>query len=328
MTGKITVKQPSELLEQKELLEAAREYLNLSKATKTVDAYKSDLADFRAWADQKKADYLPSSPEVVTLYITHLAKQGSKVSTIQRRLVAISQAHKAKGYESPTQAQAVRAVMQGIRRAHGIAKEGKAPILTEHLRAWVNDVLDKAPKWQEKVNKRNKALVLLGFAGAFRRSEIVGLNRDDIELVPQGLIVTLRRSKTDQEGEGRKVGIPFGQFPSTCPVKALVEWLDIGGIESGPLFRRMRRAGVISSDRLESKSVGLIVKNLALTIGLDPDLYGAHSLRAGHATQATMNGSQEADTMRQTGHKSEAVFRGYVRMAGVFQNNSASRLGL
>jgi integrase len=334
MTSELTVKLSNELLNQRELLDAAREYINQSKASKTVNAYKSDLADFRAWAEKQGADYLPATPEAVTLYITHLAKTGSKVSTIQRRLVAISQAHKADGYESPTHALVVRSTMQGIRRAHGIAKEGKSPILTEHVKAWVNDVLAKAPKPQSTVTARNKALVLLGFAGAFRRSELVGLNREDLEIVPQGLIVTLRCSKADQEGEGRKVGIPFGQIepdgqPSpTCPVTAVLEWLEAACIDSGPLFRRIRRGGWMTSDRLECKTVYLIVKALADSIGLDPEKYGAHSLRAGHATQATLNGSTEADTMRQTGHKSESVFRGYVKIASVFQNNSAGRLGL
>ena len=330
----MTVKQSSELLDQRELLDAAREVIQQSKARKTADAYQSDLADFRAWAEKRGADYLPATPEAVTLYITHLAKIGSKVSTIQRRLVAISQAHKAGGYESPTHAQVVRSTMQGIRCAHGIAKEGRAPILTEHIQAWVNDVLAKVPRWQNIIPVRNKAIVLLGFAGAFRRSELVGLNREDIELVPQGVIVTLRCSKTAQEGEGRKLGIPFGQIgpdgqPSpTCPVAALIDWLEAGDIESGPLFRRIRRGERVTSDRLDCKTVYIIVKELAESIALDPEKYGAHSLRAGHATQATLNGALETDAMRQTRHKSAAVFHGYVRNLSLFQNNSAARLGL
>jgi integrase len=334
MTSEGPVKQSSDLLALRELQEAAREYINQRKAIKTLEAYKLDLANFHAWAQARGAEDFPATPEAVTLYIAHLARTGSKVSTIQRRLVSISQAHKASGYESPTHAQAVRSTMQGIRRTYGTAKESKLPILTEHVKAWVTNVLAKAPKWQSAVTARNKALVLLGFAGAFRLSELVSLNREDIEIVPQGLIVTLRHFRTGQEGEGRKVGITFGQTthegrPSpTCPVTALTDWLEAGCIDSGPLFRRIRRGGWVTSDRLECKAVYLIVKVLVDSIGLDPDKYGAHSLRVGHAIQATLNGSSEADTMRQTGHKSESVFHRYVRIANVFQNNSAARLGL
>jgi integrase len=327
MTNALATTPANGLASIQELAELALDFASKSKSDNTKNAYASDWADFETWAATHSAPTRPAQPETVALYITHLAKAGSKAATIQRRLVAISQAHKGSGYESPTAAQIVRATMSGIRRTIGTATEGKSPILTEHVKMWAAGLGD------DLVSMRDKALVLVGFAGAFRRSELVGLNVSDLEFTPQGLIVTLRKSKTDQEGKGRWVGIPYGKItngnPSpTCPVTALLAWLDVARIETGPVFRRLRRGGIITPDRLESKSVSLIVKTLCETVGLDPDLYGAHSLRAGHITQAAKNGAGERETMRQSGHKSLEVFRGYVRDAEIFQQNSAAALDL
>ncbi|MFZ6026691.1 MAG: site-specific integrase [Chloroflexota bacterium] len=327
MTQNLIPAPANSLASIQELQELALDYASKSKSDNTKNAYASDWADFESWATLHNVPTRPARPETVALYITHLAKSGSKTSTIQRRLVAISQAHKGSGYESPTAAQIVRATMSGIRRTIGTATEGKAPILTEHVKTWVSGLGD------DLVSMRDKALVLVGFAGAFRRSELVGLNYSDLEFTPQGVIVTLRKSKTDQEGKGRRVGIPYGKItngtPSpTCPVTALLAWLETAHIESGPVFRRLRRGGIVTPDRLESKSVSLIVKGLCQTVGLEPDLYGAHSLRAGHITQAAKNGAGERETMRQSGHKSLEVFRGYVRDAEIFQQNSAVALDL
>jgi integrase len=211
--------------------------------------------------------------------------------------------------------------MQGIRRAHGVSKDGKSPLLTSHIKAWVKNL--------RGTNKdlRDKALVLLGFASALRRSELVALDREDIELSPYGLILTIRKSKTDQEGEGAKIGIPYGTG-ETCPVAALLDWLEAVGIESGSVFRQIRKGNHIQPDRLEDKSVNLIVKDLCESIELESDNYGAHSLRAGHATQARSNGAEEQDCMRQTRHKSISVFRQYVREAELFKRNSEASLGL
>ena len=326
MKNALATRPQMDIQDTKELQTLALEFISKAKAENTLDAYASDWADFEAWAGARSLATRPALPQTVVLYISALAKAGSKVSTIQRRLVAISQNHKGAGYDSPTQAQIVRTTMQGIRRSLGVAKEGKSPLLTTHIKAWVQTLSGSL------VDRRDKALVLVGYAGAFRRSELCALNREDVEVTSQGLVITVRKSKTDQEGEGRKVGIPFGrvidgQPSATCPVTALLDWLEVGRID-GPLFRRLRRGGIVTPDRLDDKSVNLVIKGLCEAIGLDAVQYGAHSLRAGHITQARGNGADEQVTMRQSGHKSLEVFRQYVRDSGLFTRNSAQALDL
>lgn len=308
-------------------IEAARKYARASKAANTTGAYTSDLEHFQAWADARNLAALPATAETVALYISSLAEDGYKTSTIGRRIVAISKAHQAANLPNPTQAQAVKSVIAGIRREHGTAKEGKAPILTEHIRKWIIDVLPRSPKWRSLADARDKALILVGYAGNLRRSELVALDFEDIEFTSQGMIITIRKSKTDQEGEGYQKAIEYGTFAETCPVKALTSWLTLAGIESGAIFRRIRK-GSLTTDRLESKTVGLVCKALVKSIGLNPADYGAHSLRAGGITQALMNGATELDAMRQSGHKSAEVFRGYYRVANLFKNNASGKLGL
>jgi len=327
MTSQIVTRQESGLSNPQTLIDAARGLAKASKAVNTTKAYSSDQADFRAWAELRGAGCLPADVETVVLYITDLALRNFKTSTISRRIVAISKAHQAAGLPNPTQAQAVRSVIAGIRRTLGTAKEGKSPILTDHLRAWIIQVLPSSPKWRALADARDKALVLVGYAGDMRRSELTALDFEDIEFVSQGMIVTLKRSKTDQEGAGTQKAIMFGAFDATCPVKALMTWISLAGITTGALFLRIRK-GRLTSDRLESKTVGLIVKALAKSIGLDPADYGAHSLRAGGITQAALNGASEADNMRQSGHKSTDVFRGYVRISDLFKRNVSGLLGL
>ena len=297
------------------------DYIKQSESYNTKRAYDSDWQSFTEWADSYGLNATPAEPKTVALYITHMANSGYKVSTIQRALVAISKKHRASDYSSPAKHEYVRTTMKGIRRKLGTAKEGKEPLMTKHIRSWINTLGDNL------LDTRNKALILIGFAGAFRRSELVALDVKDVEFRDQGVIIIIRKSKTDQEKKGRELAIPY-QSPVTCPVMALHEWLEAAGIDHGPIFRGIHKGNKLSEKRLSDKTVSRVVKQVCETAGLDPDKYGAHSLRSGHITQATENGSSDASTKRQSGHKSQAVFESYIRIANLFKNNSANKLGL
>jgi integrase len=212
--------------------------------------------------------------------------------------------------------------LKGIRRTVGTAQAGKRPIYTEQLRA----ILQALPETLQGV--RDRALLLFGFAGGFRRSELSALAVEDIAEAPEGLIIKLRRSKVDQEGQGREVALPYGAHPDTCPVRAYRAWLTAGAVGGGPVFREIDRHGRVQAKPLHRDSIGLIVKRAAARIGLDPAQYAGHSLRAGLATQAYLNGATEFAIMQQTGHRSLATLRKYIRNASLFQDNSAAKLGL
>ncbi|TPI58677.1 site-specific integrase [Mesorhizobium sp. B3-1-7] len=238
------------------------------------------------------------------------------VATIRRRLAAIAKAHVATGADDPTKNELVRATMRGIRRTLGTAQREAKPVLKDDLFRMLERTGD-SPK-----DIRDKALLLLGFAGAFRRSELVGLDVADIEHVRQGIVVTLRRSKTDQEGRGRKIGIPHGRT-QWCPVRSLTDWLDHTGIENGPVFRPVDRHGHIAGSRLSGEAVSIIVKERVEAAGFNPDDYSGHSLRAGLATSAAMAGASTWKIRAQTGHASEAMLARYIRDGNLFQNNAA-----
>lgn len=242
----------------------ARAYADQAKAANTIRAYRSDWRHFTAWCDERSLASMPATPETVALYLTDLAGTGFKASTLQRRLSAISQAHQYAGQPTPTKDAAVRAVWAGIRRAHGTAQEGKAPALVDELRAMIA-TLPIGLK-----GTRDRALLLLGFAGALRRSELVALDAADVVFVRDGLIVTLRRSKTDQDGQGRQIGIPAGVHPATDPVRAVKTWLRAADIVAGPLFRAVNRHGQLQRGRLSDKAVASVVKATAAAAGLDP----------------------------------------------------------
>ncbi len=294
-------------------------YLESARARATREAYRADLADFASWCVARGLSVVPAEPGTVARYLVDRAAS-LKVSTLTRRLAAINQAHQAKGADSPTASILVRKVFAGIRRHHGVAPVGKTPLLPDDLRAMV------AQLGESLGDRRDRALLLLGFAGAFRRAELVGLDVEDLRAVPQGLIVTVRRSKTDQEGEGLTKGIPRGRRPETCPVAAVTAWQDAAGVTTGPLFRSVDRHGNVGGERLAAYTVVRVVKRLVGAIGLDPDLYGGHSLRAGLATAAAAAGAHERDIMRQTGHRSVAMLRRYIRQAELFRDNAADGL--
>jgi len=209
----------------------------------------------------------------------------------------------------------------GMRRTHGVAAKGKEALLSDDLRAMLRELGD-SPR-----DRRDRALLLTGFAGAFRRSELVAIQIDDLHYVPEGMVVQLRRSKSDQEGQGREVAIPFGSRPETCPVAAVHAWIACAKLESGPVFRGITRHGRVSS-ALTPTAVALIVKERAQAAGLDPAAYAGHSLRAGFATSAALGGAPEWAIMKQTGHRSRAMLDRYVRLASRFRSNAVSFTGL
>jgi len=304
-----------------DLIDQARDYASRAKSANTIRAYKADWSHFVGWCGDHGRDALPADGETVAVYLVSLTKT-HKPSTIQRRISAISQAHQTAGYETPTRHAAVKAVWSGIRRTHGTAQTGKAPALTDDVRSMV------AALGSDLAGVRDRALLLLGFAGAFRRSELVALDLADVSFTPQGLVATIRRSKTDQEGEGRQVGIPRGQHAATCPVRAVQSWMAAAGISGGPLFRPIDRHGHMADRRLSDRAVALIVKRAAAAAGLDPSVMAGHSLRAGLATSAAAAGVGERSIMNQTGHRSTVVMRRYIRGGSLFRDNAAGQVGL
>ena len=299
----------------------ARDYARQAKSHNTRRAYASDWDDFARWCQPYGFVPLPAKPETVALYLTALA-DALKPSTLGRRLATISQVHQVAGHETPTTAAPVRLVWAGIRRAKGTDQHGKAPAVTPELRRMVDTLEDSL------IGVRDRALLLIGFAGAFRRSELVGLDVKDVHCGHDGLTVFIRKSKTDQEGQGRKVGIPYGSHPHTCPVRAYAGWLEKCGLTEGPVFRSVTRHGKLQPGRLSDRAVALIVKRAAEKAGLDPDKYAGHSLRAGLATSAAQAGVSERSIMAQTGHKSVVVARRYIRDGSLFRDNAAAQVGL
>ncbi|MFC4078015.1 site-specific integrase [Salinithrix halophila] len=307
--------------EFQEVIKKVKDYTRHSKAANTTKSYRADWEDFTGWCERRALSPLPADPQTVVLYLTDLADR-RKTSTLQRRLSAISQAHQAAGHDSPTNGYLVRTVWAGIRRTKGTYQEGKDPILVEDLRLIAESMPDTL------TGKRDRALLLVGFSGGFRRSELVSIDREDVQTVPRGMVILLRRSKTDQDGRGEKVGIPRGSRPETCPVRALEEWLGEADIQTGPVFRPINRHGQVRNRRLTDRSVALIVKKAVQRVGLDPNRFAGHSLRSGIATSAAMAGKDERAIMKQTRHKSTNMVRRYIRDGELFNDNAASDLGL
>ena len=302
--------------------ERVQDYAARSKSAATIKAYASGWRDFLAFCAERELSALPASEQTVALYLSAMADRGAKAATIARRLVVISQAHKGADLPSPTTSSLVHRVHAGVRRTIGTAQPGKAPALVADLKR----MLEKLPA--TRVGLRDRAVLLLGFAGAFRRAELVSLDVADLEFSSAGLIVTLRVSKTDQEKSGRRLGIPFGSTEATCPVRAVQAWLETARIVDGPVFRPMDRFHRVQPTRLSDKAVALIVKRRAKAVGLDPERYAGHSLRAGLATSAAAAGASERVIMSQTGHRSADMVRRYIREGNLFNSNAAAIAGL
>lgn len=299
-----------------------KEYISRAKADNTMRAYISDFLLFIAWCEHYNVTYLPAEPTTIASYISYMAESGRKVSTIQRKISAISQAHQKENLESPTYNHIVRSTMQGIRRTLGAKQTEKRPISIKNLQR-VSTIINN-----DLTGYRDKALLLIGFAGAFRRSELVAIDVEHLTFHTEGVEIFVPKSKTDQEGEGFSKGIEYGGNPDTCPVLALEKWLAAAHITTGMIFRPINRHRTILQKRLTPDSVALLVKKYMAEIGLPTYHYAGHSLRAGLATEAAKAGVKELDIAEQTGHKSLQTLRRYIRKANVFTNNVSGKVGL
>jgi site-specific recombinase XerD len=299
-------------------LTAAVDLAKAEKAPSTRKAYGTDFRLFKAWCEAKGVSALPASPETVAAFLASETGNAAKPSTLGRRVAAIRHAHKLAHVDTPTDSEAVKATLRGIRRTVGAAKVRKAPAVAVKVRAMVT----LAP--EGLAGLRDRALLLLGFAGAFRRSELVALDVADIAETETGLLVAILRSKTDQEGEGVTIAIARGDI--ACPAKALREWLDAAGIETGPIFRPINKAGTVAAERLTDRSVANIVKAYAGRAGFDASLFSGHSLRSGFLTSAAAKGASIFKMMDVSRHKSVDTLRGYVRDAELFKDHAGAGL--
>ena len=296
--------------------------LSVTKANHTIDAYESDWNDFCDWCRYHHQTSYPAKPETIVNYINDLADY-AKASTIRRRISAISENYNASGdhVENPCRAWIVKEALIGLTRLKGTVQKGKTPIYWEEIEEMIHRM-----DLSSLQALRDRAVLLLGFMGAFRRSELAGLDVEDIRKYPQGIVVTIRHSKTDQTSAGQQIGIPYLSHSSMDCIHALQEWLTAAGITSGPLFRSFLKNGKVSSRRLSDKSINLIVKKYAASIGLNPEMYGAHSLRHGFATYAAIQGVEERLIMKQTRHRSVEMVRRYINEADLFTNNPIDKI--
>ncbi|MDZ4721954.1 MAG: site-specific integrase [Roseiflexaceae bacterium] len=299
----------------------AQAYTAYSYAQNTRQAYASDWHRFTIWCATHQRRALPATPETILGYIGTLVDQ-VQVATIDRRLCGIAFYHRQARQPDPTDDPEVATVLRGIRRKQGTAPIGKVPITVDLLRTLVAACGENYRGIQER------ALLLLGFAGAFRRSELVAVRVDDLTFVPEGLIVRVRRSKTDQIGLGTAKGIPYGANLATCPVRAVRAWLKIAGLRSGQVFRALTPHGHATSRPLPAYAVGRIIQRAIRHQGLDATRYGGHSLRAGFVTAAARAGVAERLIMEQTGHTDVRTLRRYIRDGALFRENAAAQIGL
>ena len=286
--------------------------LGSSKSLNTLRAYRSDFSDFKIFCLDLSLPFLPTNPKVVSLYLTHLSKS-SKYSTLKRRIASINVVHSLKGHHIDTKHPIIRENLEGIKRKIGTYQNGKKPLLINSLHKIIDVIEDK------KVNKyissvRDKAILLIAFSGGFRRSEVVNLKDSDLEFVAEGLKISLRRSKSDQYGEGMIKAIPYFNNKKYCAVIALQDWLSARTINNELIFP------------YSDKTVSLILKKYLNLIGLDSHLYSGHSLRSGFATSTAAHGADERSIMAMTGHKSTEMVRRYIKESNLFRNNALDKL--
>jgi len=298
--------------------------LQSSKANNTVRAYKSDFNDFGIFCTQNGFKSLPSEPKIVSLYLTHLSTKDAKMSTLKRRLVSIGVIHKLKGYYLDTKHPAIIENIMGIKRRKGSIQKAKKPILINSLKKII-DAIDQQNKKEIK-KFRDRSIILTGFSGGFRRNELVSLDYDDLDFVPEGLKINIKRSKTDQFGEGFTKALPYFDSSQYCPVISLKKWLEISKITSGPVFRRFVKGSKLSVNRLTDQTVALIIKKYLNLAGIDSKNYSGHSLRSGFATSAAESGVEERSIMAMTGHKSTEMVRRYIIEANLFKNNALNKI--
>ncbi len=309
----------------KALHEETLNNLKTSKSDNTLRAYKSDFKDFAGFCSKHGFKTMPTDHKVVSLYLTHLSKS-SKMSTLRRRLVSIGVVHKMKGHYLDTKHPIIIENLMGIKRLKGSLQIGKKPILINHLKEIIN-VINKQDI-EEIVKLRNKSLILVGFGGGFRRTELISINCEDLEFVTEGVKITLRRSKTDQFGEGMIKGLPYFSNETYCPVSNLKNWLKLSKIKTGPIFRRFAKGSALTSHRLTDQSVVLIIKDCLKLAGIENQNYSGHSLRSGFATVAAESGADERSIMAMTGHKTTQMVRRYIREANIFKNNALNKIKL
>ncbi|MDC0562537.1 tyrosine-type recombinase/integrase [Candidatus Pelagibacter ubique] len=300
--------------------------LQSSKAINTVRAYKSDFKDFGLFCAQNGFKSLPSEPKIVSLYLTHLSSRDSKMSTLKRRLVSIGVIHKLKGHYLDTKHPIIIENIMGIKRRKGSIQKGKKPLLINNLKLIIN-VIDEC-NYEDIKRFRDRSIILMGFSGGFRRNEIVSLDHDDLDFVSEGLKINLKRSKTDQFGEGSVKGLPYFDNIQYCPVLSLKNWIEVSNISSGPLFRRFSKGSKLSEIRLTDQTVALLIKKYLKLAGIDNKNYSGHSLRSGFATSAAESGAEERSIMAMTGHKSTEMVRRYIKDANLFKNNALNKIKL
>ena len=298
--------------------------LQSSKANNTLRAYKSDFNDFSLFCAKNGFKSLPSDPKVVSLYLTYLSSKDAKMSTLKRRLVSIGVIHKLKGHYLDTKHPSIIENIMGIKRRKGSIQLSKKPLLINYLKELIN-AIDKQKK--EEIKKfRDRSIILIGFSGGFRRNEIVSLDYEDLDFVTEGLKINLRRSKTDQFGEGFKKALPYFDNSQYCPVVSLKKWIEVSKITSGPVFRRFTKGSRLSNNRLTDQTVALLIKEYLKLAGIDSKNYSGHSLRSGFATSAAESGVEERNIMAMTGHKSTEMVRRYIKEANLFKNNALNKI--
>jgi integrase len=310
-----------------ENLERVKRHLENAKSESTKRVYKIHWADFKMFCDEHGLMAMPAEPETLALYISDQIAGGKSISTVDARLAAISVAHNTAGFENlqnPVYSELVKQTFQGIKREKGVAPKKKKPLMSDDIKRMV-DALDST----RLIDLRDKAILLIGFSGAFRRSEIAGLKINDVEFSKAGMTVTLRRSKIDQKGHGHKRGIPYGSHVEFCPVRILKDWIEAAGIKSGYLFRSVKKGcTTVQGQRLDGRDVERIVRKVAKRVGFDTDDLGGHSLRSGFATQAATNRARLEKIMDHGGWKTVAIVKGYIRDGNLFRDNAAAVLEL
>ena len=312
------------LMASSKLSQKAKQSILLSKSENTINAYESDWYDFVYWCESHKTEYFPASPETIVNYINDLA-DNAKANTISRRISAISENFNASGLaDNPCKSSLVKSALRGIRRLKGTYQQGKTPILLDDL----EDIFQEMDTMDmpDLLKLRDKAILLIGFMGAFRRSELSAITVENLTFSPQGVEIFLDSSKADQEGQGEVVAIPFIENAEFCAVRALKDWLRYSGIKTGPIFRGFTKNMSLRKTAISDKSIAEIVKKYVSLIGLDPNMYGAHSLRHGFATTAAAYGVEERNIMRQTRHHSVNMVRRYINEANRFENNAINTI--
>lgn len=320
MKNKLSV-HPGSDIEIVRLIDTASDYMDASRSDATRRAYKSDWLDFMTWTTARQMTFLPADPQTLVLYLSDRASTHRPV-TLRRRLTAIGVAHRLAGVASPHRHPAVVEVLKGISRTHTTAVKQVSPLLTNDLRR----IIQTLPLNRQGV--RDTAMLLIGLAGGFRRSEIVSLDVADVQFVEAGLVITLRHSKTDQEGMGVEIGIPYGSSRMTCPVRSLRTWLEASGLTTGPLFRRISRGDQVLDGRLTGNGLAKIIKRCCTHAGLDASAFGGHSLRSGLATQAAMSDVPLHSIMEQGRWTTVSTVTKYIRKGSLFKGNAAGSLGL